>query len=452
MQVLTIGLIFALLVGCLLTHEEIGNGKISPDKLKEDVEFLFENIEQIHPNPYGFTDKRNVYEMKKQLIQDLDEPMDSIEFYKKLAPIIVELNDGHTFIVPPVSKHLEKIKLFPLDIVIIEDKVLVKNDYSSTIQRGSELLSLNNIPIRTILNQLLRYISSETRGHAIAQLQRFFPLYLSIEFGLPDKFSTKVKNSEIKIVEIPSVCPESMEGSWLTLPPYSYRYLEGYKVGILTMRSMENPKEFEEWLKDIFPQLREKDADLIIDLRDCQGGNSVLGDMVISYISEKDLHVSGGESYSKVSEQLKKQRDYEWLQNAKIGDVIEEMLEEFVINTRGFGFNGNVSVLTSPFTYSSADGFVKNIKEFDLGRIVGEETGSVSPRYGDNVIIVLPNSKISVGIATRYMPSDEKTGGVIPDYEVKPKPDDLITGEDRVLNFVLEELIGDNYQNNTSSS
>ena len=29
----------------------------------------------------------------------------------------------------------------------------------------------------------------------------------------------------------------------------------------------------------------------------------------------------------------------------------------------------------------------------------------------------------------------------MPDYEVKPEPEDIITGEDRVLNFVLEELI-----------
>jgi hypothetical protein len=70
-----------------------------------------------------------------------------------------------------------------------------------------------------------------------------------------------------------------------------------------------------------------------------------------------------------------------------------------------------------------------------------KETGSVNPRYGDHVIIVLPNSKIPVGIATLYMPSGEKTGGVMPDYEVKPKSEDLISGEDRVLGFVLEELI-----------
>jgi len=105
------------------------------------------------------------------------------------------------------------------------------------------------------------------------------------------------------------------------------------------------------------------------------------------------------------------------------------MPEGFTIYTKGFGFEGNVFVLTSPFTYSSADGFARKIKEFNLGVFVGEETGSVSPRYGDNVNMVLPNSKISVGISTMYMPSDEKIGGVLPDYEVRPRPEDLLTGE-----------------------
>jgi hypothetical protein len=360
----------------------------------------------------------------------------------KSLDLQVELKDGHTFMFPPTPERLEKIKLFPLDVVIIEDKVFAKHDYSSTVQGGSELLFINDIPIKTVVNQLLKYISSETREHAIAQLQRFFPVYLLVEFGSPDEFSAKVKNSEIKIVEIPSVCLESMDGSWLALSPYSYQYLEEHKVGILTLSSMENSKEFGELLKGIFSQLKEKDADLIIDLRDCMGGNSVLGDMVIPYISDKDLHVSGGKSYQKVSEQLKKQRDYEWLQNAKIGDMMEKMPEGFTIYTKGFGFEGNVFVLASPFTYSSADGFARKIKEFNLGVFVGEETGSVSPRYGDNVNMVLPNSKISVGISTMYMPSDEKIGGVLPDYEVRPRPEDLLTGEDRVLNFVLEELVG----------
>ena len=70
-----------------------------------------------------------------------------------------------------------------------------------------------------------------------------------------------------------------------------------------------------------------------------------------------------------------------------------------------------------------------------------KETGSVNPSYRDHVIIVLPNSKIPVGIATPHMPSGEKTGRVMPDYEVKPKSEDLISGEGKMLNFVLEEPI-----------
>jgi len=36
-------------------------------------------------------------------------------------------------------------------------------------------------------------------------------------------------------------------------------------------------------------------------------------------------------------------------------------------------------------------------------------------------------------------PSGEDTGrGVIPDFEVKPEPEDLVTGRDRVMEFTIE--------------
>ena len=117
MIILTIGLIFPLLAGCVEkeaspTNECVEGEAIPQDKLKEDVEFLFESLEQIHPNPYGFTDKKHIYEMKRQLIQNLDEPTSSMEFYKAIAPIIVELKDGHTSmsppIPPPVPEHPKK--------------------------------------------------------------------------------------------------------------------------------------------------------------------------------------------------------------------------------------------------------------------------------------------------------------------------------------------------------
>jgi Periplasmic protease len=104
-------------------------------------------------------------------------------------------------------------------------------------------------------------------------------------------------------------------------------------------------------------------------------------------------------------------------------------------------FYGDVYALTSRQTFSSATSFTSAIKDFHLGTIVGEETGGLPSCYGDVISFNLPNSGLGCGCSHTYFlrPSGEDTGrGVIPDFEVKPEPEDLVTGRDRVMEFTIE--------------
>lgn len=104
-------------------------------------------------------------------------------------------------------------------------------------------------------------------------------------------------------------------------------------------------------------------------------------------------------------------------------------------------FSGNIFVLTGSYTFSTAADFAATIKDFSIGTIVGDETGGLPACYGDVFKFSLPNSGLEVRVSHKYSvrPSGQDTGrGVIPDYEVKPGPKDLITGEDRVMAFVLD--------------
>ena len=104
-------------------------------------------------------------------------------------------------------------------------------------------------------------------------------------------------------------------------------------------------------------------------------------------------------------------------------------------------FSGNIFVLTGVYTFSSAADFAATIKDFYKGTIVGDESGGLPTCYGDVFKFSLPNSGLKVRVSHKYFvrPSGQDTGrGVIPDYEVKPRPKDLITGEDRVMAFVLD--------------
>jgi C-terminal processing protease CtpA/Prc len=101
---------------------------------------------------------------------------------------------------------------------------------------------------------------------------------------------------------------------------------------------------------------------------------------------------------------------------------------------------GGIYVLTGSFTYSGAMMFASAIKDFSIGKVIGEETGNLATSYSDPISFTLPNSKINVCCSCKYFvrPSGKDTcAGVIPDYIVEPQPEDLITGKDRVMEYAL---------------
>lgn len=113
-------------------------------------------------------------------------------------------------------------------------------------------------------------------------------------------------------------------------------------------------------------------------------------------------------------------------------------------------FDGEVYVLTSSYTFSGGAILASAFKDFELGILVGEETGDWATSYTSLQGFTLTNSGLWIGCSMWHhiRPNGEDTGrGVMPDYEVKPEPEDIITGLDRVLNFVLEDIIRGNQNN-----
>jgi len=80
---------------------------------------------------------------------------------------------------------------------------------------------------------------------------------------------------------------------------------------------------------------------------------------------------------------------------------------------------------------------------------IGEESGgtmegSTSRHYAK---LLLPNTKIRITIPLlkkSHHVNYEKGRGVIPDYDVIPKIEDILKGEDTELNFTLDLIASEN--------
>jgi C-terminal processing protease CtpA/Prc len=84
-----------------------------------------------------------------------------------------------------------------------------------------------------------------------------------------------------------------------------------------------------------------------------------------------------------------------------------------------FRFHGNIYVLTSEFTFSSASNFACTIKDY---KIIGQETGGLASCYGPAIALKLPNTKIDFQVSYLHVlrPAGFDDGhGVIPDILIE---------------------------------
>ena len=85
-------------------------------------------------------------------------------------------------------------------------------------------------------------------------------------------------------------------------------------------------------------------------------------------------------------------------------------------------FTGNVYLLTSHQTFSSAGSFAWAFKAFGMGTIVGEETGGMNVCFGDILPYRLPVSGLVCSISYKrfwqYGADEKDIHGAIPHYAV----------------------------------
>jgi len=103
-------------------------------------------------------------------------------------------------------------------------------------------------------------------------------------------------------------------------------------------------------------------------------------------------------------------------------------------------FDGRVFLLIGRQSFSASTVFSSLVKCYKIATLIGEETGDPTTLYADSIMFILPNSRVEAGVASKLLvcACGKPDGrGVIPDYEVKQKPEDTAKGVDMVLQFTL---------------
>ncbi|NNE54930.1 MAG: hypothetical protein HKN32_02840, partial [Flavobacteriales bacterium] len=137
---------------------------VDAELLRHDMSILLDALQENHPGLHLYSSPTEIDQAFQ--IPDSVEEMELREAYALFAKAIDQVHDGHTNVLPGEMINafvLRKQKFFPFTLKIIEGKVFVNHNFSEHdfLNRGTEILAINHVPIQDILNEIRVFVTCD---------------------------------------------------------------------------------------------------------------------------------------------------------------------------------------------------------------------------------------------------------------------------------------------------
>jgi hypothetical protein len=424
----------------------------SAKQIKNDLDFLFDKLEYIHPNLYAYTSKERTLQAISIVKSEIKDSLNSIDFWLMVCPIVNNLHHGHTAITPQnseVNKYINKLletgfRYFPFSIIILDSNIYIHDIYLDTkdIERGNKVISINGIKASEILSKLVNYESGERMEYRLHYVEKRFIwnyplLYPSSKYEV--KYMDKGIEKTVLLDGISEKETDEYFAKAFTSVTRNYRFnLVDNSIACIEYNACVDYDNFKLFLDSAFTITKQnKITNLIIDIRKNGGGDSRLNSLLLTYLTDKPFY-----EYSKHIEKLTSdiRASNEYYTQFKKDTIIERRtyVENNVKNP--LLFNGHIYLLTGIETFSSGTQLAALIKDYHLGEIIGQETGGIPTCYGDHFDFVLPNTKTNCRVSYKWSlrPSGvDDNRGVIPEIILKPSLADILSDKDKEMDYVL---------------
>lgn len=392
-----------------------------------DFEFLLAKLKEVHPDPFThISEKRFVSSAYKRIVL-----CDSrLSFFKVLSKHLALLKDAHTSVGLPIK---DSARLPKYDIHIEKGKagvwLLNVNNISVAKQK---ILSINEMPIHVFWKEARKLISAEKNAYSNTLLEKHFNYFLSLYF---EKQTVQLQLEQESI----TLEPQSGKGFQTKAQNYSLSFQND--LAIIEINNFLDWEQASLFFAEAFRELKEKKTKrLVIDIRNNSGGNSAIAAELISYFYAKKmkLYEKSIVRYSHTRWAFYQQCD--WLNDIKAKDAA---FYKSLISKKNFGknitereaetrtpkrqnfFNGDVYLLTSNYTFSAAADLAWAFKHYNMGKIIGEETGGNGVSFGDTISITLPNTGLQAYLSHKKIycvgANEQSTHGAKPDKRTKAK-------------------------------
>lgn len=475
--------------------------KIAAPELRKDVDFTYSMLKRFHPNLYWYISKENLDYKFDSLKATITEPLTPNQFYFKLSPVIASISEGHLrlrSLPKQYTKAEQKIfktkkPLFALmEYKILGDRMFVKENKQSlgNIKPGTEILKINNENTADLIDKYKKLYSSDGKNQTFQKYfmnLAFFNFY-TLEHGFLDSavLKTKFDNAITDVLirrkkksdkeissekDQPKITPAQKIQDYDASSNTYNRSLKFLKrdssiayIKVKTFSATLAKKFYKESFEKI---AYARSGYLILDIRDNLGGSLSEINTLYSYLTDQKFTlIKTPEMTSKTSglhqNYFRGQSVFSSIFTAAgypfflAGNYFLSSKKQDKYYFREFtsrptkpksnAFRGRIYVLVNGASFSASSIISAKLKHEKRAVIVGEETGGANDGTvsGVNNTVTLPNSRLTLPIGLFLIRPNiefENMGrGVIPDVAVDPDFGSLNPSEDKMLNWVLDDI------------
>ncbi|MBR1832920.1 MAG: hypothetical protein IJ784_10880 [Ruminiclostridium sp.] len=356
--------------------------QIPADKACADLDYAMKYLQKVHPSFMNGTPE-NIAEAFRNAKNEVNAQgsVTVNELARKTESILSLLNDAHT---AAFCQYAEPLYL---------------KHYNSWKQGGWSLTALSGITLKELLKQKSDLYSFEAESWELESLKKDLLNIQGLDYlgfsgddGITftftddegnessgtyytDDFVTYAEYLQFNGIE----SANDSSGSFV-----SFTVDEDRSLAVLTLNECVYNSEYVNCVREMFTQVKEKGIkNVAVDLRENGGGNDQTAIEFIRYLDTDGYLIA--------------------TEHQRLGFLTTEESRHDAVNDRipGLTFTGNVYVLSSAGTFSSAMLFTQYIKDNNLGTVIGEPPGNDPNGFGETVWFRMPASGIILSISSK---------------------------------------------------
>jgi hypothetical protein len=455
-------------------QKDLTKAYLCPEVMLDDLQKLRDALDKINPDLYHYVSKEQLDSAYRVAITKVSNDLSAYEFCKTIAQFLSNIKDSHTNFNPQTLVFLgSKNKgTLPFFLIKIGDKFYAESVYNDEFLKGKEIIQFNDVSVKTIFNESMAF--SLVEGNAIEAQEQIATKGMALTFSQMSFFNSsdfvKIKYISDEDTLTRNVKATNKMALYLYKGPIieksiSYFFDEENK-GILKILSFQ-PKAmgfFKKELAKFFKEVEKRHcSNIVIDLRDNQGGYVKAQEYLISFLNYQRKQYSIQHVYKRSNFDpfaklpfFKKKRfkriakrgyplgihsdEYDFM-NSELGTVSKILYSEKLQNEFNQTYNGKCTLVLNGLSMSASVLFAGWFQNADRGDIIGWPClGSMGGSFGSNINLNLPGTGLPVMISTvKFNPlfsMEELNNPIILDQHIEYTVNDILTDTDPVWKFL----------------